>query len=321
VDFPGESLTLVYWEGTGVKVFALVGPSGTGKSHRATLVAREYQIDCIIDDGLLIQGSKILAGRSAKREETSLAAVRTAIISDPEHAAEIKAALRQLRPERILILGTSERMVHKITAALDLPRPEKYISIEEIATPEQISRARRIRRRHGKHVIPAPTFEVRKSFSGYLIDPLRIFHRRPRGPAALIEKSMVRPTFSSLGKFTITDAVVAAIAEHACAETAGIAEVLKTTVESREAGVIINVDVVVSYGHPLLQVLRRAQQQARDMVDHMTALNVLELNITARRISLEGRPVPAARSDRENQPGTPDVKREGGGLRGTQDSA
>ena len=51
-----------------VRVYALVGDSGTGKSFRARLVAEKYDIDLIIDDGLLIRDSQILAGKSAKRE-------------------------------------------------------------------------------------------------------------------------------------------------------------------------------------------------------------------------------------------------------------
>jgi uncharacterized alkaline shock family protein YloU len=275
-----------------MQVYSLVGASGTGKSHRATLVAREHNVDCIVDDGLLIKGSKILAGRSAKREKTGIAAVRTAILMDEEHAGELREALDELDPDRVLVLGTSKRMVYRIVDALDLPRPEKHILINEVATPDQIEHARDIRRRHGKHVIPAPTLEVKKSFSGYLVDPLRLFYRRARGSEAIIEKSMVRPTFSSLGQFSITDSVVVAIARRACAETEDIAEVLKTTVNSTEDGVVIDVGVVVSYGHRVIAVLKLAQKRARDMVTHMTALNVLELNITARRISLEGRREP-----------------------------
>ena len=36
----------------GVKVYALVGRSGTGKSHHSKLVAQKHHIDLIIDDGL-----------------------------------------------------------------------------------------------------------------------------------------------------------------------------------------------------------------------------------------------------------------------------
>ena len=59
-----------------VTVFALVGESGTGKSFRSKLLAEKYGIDALIDDGLLIQNDKILAGHSAKREKTYMGAVR-----------------------------------------------------------------------------------------------------------------------------------------------------------------------------------------------------------------------------------------------------
>ena len=53
---------------SGTTVYALAGPSGTGKSFRAKLLAQKYNIEAIIDDGLVIQNDKILAGQSAKRE-------------------------------------------------------------------------------------------------------------------------------------------------------------------------------------------------------------------------------------------------------------
>jgi ABC-type dipeptide/oligopeptide/nickel transport system ATPase component len=46
-----------------IKVYALIGESGTGKSFRAKLVAQKYGIEHIIDDGLLIKENKILAGK------------------------------------------------------------------------------------------------------------------------------------------------------------------------------------------------------------------------------------------------------------------
>ena len=39
-----------------MKVYALIGPSGTGKSYHVPHLAQKYKIDCIIDDGLLISG-------------------------------------------------------------------------------------------------------------------------------------------------------------------------------------------------------------------------------------------------------------------------
>lgn len=53
-----------------LKVFAFVGPSGTGKSYRAQMVANERNINYIIDDGLLIKDNEVIAGSSAKKAAT-----------------------------------------------------------------------------------------------------------------------------------------------------------------------------------------------------------------------------------------------------------
>ncbi|MCR3923255.1 MAG: ATP-binding protein, partial [Firmicutes bacterium] len=69
-----------------MQVYALIGPSGTGKSHRASYLAFKYEIPLIVDDGLLIAGASVLAGKSAKREATRFAAVKRAIFHDDKHA-------------------------------------------------------------------------------------------------------------------------------------------------------------------------------------------------------------------------------------------
>ena len=66
-----------------MKVIAFVGPSGTGKSYRASVVAHESGIECIIDDGILIYQNRLAAGFSAKKEESRLKAVRRAIFKIP----------------------------------------------------------------------------------------------------------------------------------------------------------------------------------------------------------------------------------------------
>ena len=43
-----------------IKVYAFVGPSGTGKSYRAQMVANENNIHYIIDDGLFINDNEII---------------------------------------------------------------------------------------------------------------------------------------------------------------------------------------------------------------------------------------------------------------------
>ena len=101
-----------------VKVYALVGRSGTGKSFRAKLISQKYGLDLIIDDGLLIKNEKILAGQSAKKERHYLSAIKTALFENPAHRRELKKALDAERFKKVLVIGTSEKMVRRITDRL-----------------------------------------------------------------------------------------------------------------------------------------------------------------------------------------------------------
>ncbi len=96
-----------FWALRGMKVYALVGESGTGKSFRAKLVAQKYDIEYIIDDGLLIKNNRILAGHSAKKEETFLAAVKAALFDDKTERDMVARKLQVEKVKKVLILGTS----------------------------------------------------------------------------------------------------------------------------------------------------------------------------------------------------------------------
>ncbi|MCQ2604340.1 MAG: hypothetical protein MJ215_04790, partial [Spirochaetia bacterium] len=143
----------------GIKVFALVGRSGTGKSFRARLIAEKYGIELIIDDGLLIKNDNIIAGKSAKNEKLYLTAIKTALFDTMEHRVEVRNRLHEEQFTKILLLGTSEAMVQKMAKRLDLPKPSKVIKIEDIATKDEIETALK-ERATGKHIIPIPTVEV-----------------------------------------------------------------------------------------------------------------------------------------------------------------
>ena len=115
-----------------MRVIAFVGESGTGKSFRACFVAKENKADAIIDDGLLISGTKVLAGISAKKAETLLRSIRVALFSDKNQAREMIDAINNLSPECLMILGTSEEMAKRIAKTLNLPEPERFIKIEDV---------------------------------------------------------------------------------------------------------------------------------------------------------------------------------------------
>lgn len=81
-----------------MEVIAFIGPPGTGKSDRALVVAYENHASCIIDDGILIYHNRIVAGSSAKKEESRLKAVRRAIFQDPQQILSVQNALKKFIP-------------------------------------------------------------------------------------------------------------------------------------------------------------------------------------------------------------------------------
>ncbi|HPB16469.1 MAG TPA: hypothetical protein PK870_02315, partial [Clostridia bacterium] len=163
-----------------IKVYALVGPSGTGKSHKSTLLASDMGITHIIDDGLLISENRVIAGKSAKKEATKIASIKRAIFDDNDHRKEVAKAIKASKADSILILGTSDKMVNEIAQKLEMPPVQKIIRITDISDEEEIAIATKSRQEKGKHVIPVPTFEIKKDFAGYLLDPLYIFRRRDK---------------------------------------------------------------------------------------------------------------------------------------------
>lgn len=268
-----------------IKVYAFVGPSGTGKSYRAQMVASEKGINFIIDDGLLVDGNKIVAGESAKKAPTKIETVKHALFLNEEEQKEINNALKKYKPDSILILGTSDGMVAKIAQNLGLPEISETIYINDIATEQEMKTARKIRETQGKHVIPVPTFELKKDFSGYLLDPLQIFKSKGKGQKPYIsEKSIIRPTFSYLGKFTISDTVFRQITEYLSTKTPEIYKVLKTRVENYGEGPIIYMEVMVVYGYNVMDGLKKFKDKARKEIEKLTSMNVVSIDVVAKSV-------------------------------------
>lgn len=264
-----------------MKTFGLVGKSGTGKSYQAMNVCKEYGIEYIIDDGLFISKGKILEGISAKREATKVGAIKTALFTDNNHKDLILKKIDEMKPSSILILGTSDAMVNRIIERLKLPAISELIRIEEIATEKEIETAIRQRKELGKHVIPVPSFQLKQHFSGYFLDPLKIF-KSWGSKHNYTEKSVVRPTYSYLGDYVIFDTVIADIVNCISAETKGITNIIRVISLEEVTGVRITVLAIFEYGMPIFDIAKEFQAEVAKLVEYMTAFNVLSVNIEVR---------------------------------------
>ena len=275
-----------------IKVYAFVGPSGTGKSYRAQMVANSKGIEYIIDDGLLICGNEVVAGVSAKKAPTKIETVKNALFQDEAKKKEIQEVFRKKRPKSILILGTSDGMVEKIAKNLGLPEISDTTYITDVATEEEMETARRIRVTQGKHVIPVPTFEIKKDFSGYLLDPLQIFKSTGEGEDPYIaEKSLIRPAFSYLGNFTISDTAIKQIIEIALQKIKGIHKLHRAIIRKQEGGygdgIYIYIELVIEFGYNILELTENVRTRIKKEVEKLTAMNVLKMEILIKNIHFE----------------------------------
>ena len=270
-----------------MKVYAFVGPSGTGKSYRAQMVASANDIHYIIDDGLLINENEVLAGTSAKKAPTKIETVKHALFIEEKEQSEMRKALKKYKPDSLLILGTSDKMIAKIRESLNLPELAKTIYINEVATEEEMEKARNIRVTQGKHVIPVPTFEIKKDFSGYILDTLQIFRSKGKGENPyLSEKSIIRPTFSYMGNFTISDSVFRQIAERMAKKMPEIYEVNRTRVENYGDGISIYMEITLNYGNNIIEVLKKFKAKLKKEIEKQTAMNVIKIDLVAKGIHM-----------------------------------
>lgn len=273
-----------------MKIVGLIGPPGSGKSHRALMVAHEHDINYVIDDGLLLNGNHIVAGISSKRQSTKVGAIKTAMFTNDKHAQEVREAIDEMNPDSILILGTSEGMIERIVNRLNLPKPSELIRIEDVATQEEIKKARKIRSELGKHVVPAPTVEVKRQLSGLLIDPLpTIFGKRSSDKyhQFMVDQSVVQPTFNFYGKFYIASTAINQIISESAKRVEGVDEIFHIRTRTVPEGIEISFQMSVFYGCKIPEVVENARYTISTLLEHMTSLHVLEVNIGVNKLTLK----------------------------------
>lgn len=280
-----------------MKIYSLSGPSGTGKSYQAPILMMDRGIDCLIDDGLLIYKDGVAGGTSAKRQHTKIGAIKTALFTDQAHADSVAAAIKKINPESILVVGTSDEMVDRIAARLGLPEVTERIYIEDITSEEEREIAEKSRNQQGKHVIPAPTLQLKRDFAGYFMDPQKLLweakeraqeaiatglHRAKRGESE--GKTVVRPTYSYLGDFLINDRVVTDIAKCVGKEVAGVESVIKVYAGNQPEQLTVNAVIDLKDSASIWEAAMEFQKRLTDVIEEMTAFNVVRIDVEVRSL-------------------------------------
>lgn len=265
-----------------MEIYGLVGKSGTGKSYQSLSICRERGIPCIIDDGLFIGKNRIYGGKSAKKAGTMIGAIKTALFTDEAHKNEVVEAIKKRNPESILILGTSDRMVYRIAERLELPDPKELIRIEDISDAEDIMTAQTQRNQNGKHAIPVATFQLKREFSGYFLRPLKILRRVGTKSTVVAEKSEVRPTFSYLGGYIISERAVYDIVRCAVSNSEAIKKITGMDIEKSDGGMVLYLELILSYGIRVKENAVIIQDIIRKEVEDLTGFNITAVNITVK---------------------------------------
>ncbi|MDE3449033.1 ATP-binding protein [Clostridioides difficile] len=266
-----------------MEVYALVGSSGTGKSFKALEFAYENDIEYIIDDGILIYKNKVLAGILAKQANTTIEAVKRAIFYNLEHRQEVREAIKKENIRKILIIGTSKKMVNQIVERLSIGRVCKFINIQDISTKYEIEIAKQARK-EGNHVIPVPAVEIKSMASGLSINSLkRLFRKGNNRNMVVLEKTIIRPTFSYIGKFYISADVIKQIIEYEVYNFGSIDRINKINIEN--CNNFMNIFVSININDlETIKKIEDIQQTIKKSIEKMTLVNVQKIDINIHKI-------------------------------------
>ncbi|NLY87116.1 MAG: hypothetical protein GX083_01025 [Clostridiales bacterium] len=271
-----------------MNIVSFTGKSGTGKSFQATALAQKRNIDAIIDDGLLIYKGQIVAGSSAKKCATKAGAIKTALFYYAEQRDEVIEALDKHKPDTLMIIGTSDRMVDWIVSALNLHIPDERVYIEDITTKKERDMASNRRMKQGEHVIPAPVAQLRRDFAGYFMNPLKHIRDFAMGTAVggttnidegPDDRTVVRPRFSYFGTFRISEQVLRDIIAICAEKYSDYLIIVDRLGSGNTTNLSMTIDVRAIKGSDTIEKCLELQQDVYNAIVKMTSFKLDSVNV------------------------------------------
>jgi uncharacterized alkaline shock family protein YloU len=96
---------------------------------------------------------------------------------------------------------------------------------------------------------------------------------------------VVRPTFSTLGSYSISDEAIGDIARIILRRSVpGVSELLFFTVEKQSFGVVLSMELSLFYGFSAQNVLREVQEKVGKGIEDFTSINIVLTNVKAKRL-------------------------------------
>lgn len=276
-----------------MEIYSLSGPSGTGKSTSALSFAHEHDLNGIIDDGLFIVNGRKIAGTSAKFEKSAFKAVKRAVFSDDKHVEEVQNAIQEQQIDRLLVIGTSDRMTNKIAERLDVGAIQHYYHIEDLKSTSEMKLAKFIRKTEGKHIMPIPVVEVEQNFFKRFIQRgVEIFSPKRE---KIGETTIVQPDFHQAVGHVDKQAFIQII-QNSCENEEFIGKITKAQFEllpKPKASVYLSLHGPVYLNKPL--PIKKLQQKIRNAFDQEFELELENININIISIQYELKKEPTKR--------------------------
>ena len=116
--------------------------------------------------------------------------------------------------------------------------------------------------------------------------PLRRFQKNLDSEiiTAEADKSIVRPTFSYMGDYIISDNVINSIAIHEAQKIDGLIKVQNINLRKTGHGVHIDMTVILQYGCDIFSVCKNIQLAVRNNVEQYTSINARRINILVKNL-------------------------------------
>jgi uncharacterized alkaline shock family protein YloU len=268
-----------------MKVFALVGKSGTGKSTSILQYCFDQGIPAFIDDGLLIVNGKKEAGTSAKYENNYIRAIKRATFHHEDHRQDVIKAIKSLSLQKILIVGTSKKMVNQISEKLELGKIDQYIDVTEIRTSTEIKLALFVRKTQEKHVIPIPHVQI---------EPNRLKKFIQKGKKVLSkqqtligENTIIQPNFTK-GTISIYENVIKDIVLNTCMNIPSVGKV--SNIKYRlvhTPKLTVQMDIISPQNQSIVQAIEDIQAGILDSLNSIVEIELESINIQVSSIQFE----------------------------------
>jgi uncharacterized alkaline shock family protein YloU len=97
---------------------------------------------------------------------------------------------------------------------------------------------------------------------------------------------VVRPTYSYLGEFTISDKAIRDIVWSVGDRINDIHEAPLVLVHAHREGAIVEIGVIARYGVNIVEAARRLQSMVASRIEDMTSINVIAVDVEIQRLEM-----------------------------------